>query len=221
MGEHRNILPQWAVATTDKVDLNLAIEALLADDVEVVEMGLDGKISIDVERQGRLLFPGSFNPLHQGHRDLAVVAAQQSGLPAVLELSVENVDKPRLAYCEILRRLTALRGLYPVLVTRAPTFVEKARLFNTPVFVIGADTASRLLKEQYYPDGVQGMAAAWCEKYRAGCHFLVAGRESEGRYFEMSDLAIPAAYIEMFEAIPEERFRQDISSSQIRARQIR
>jgi hypothetical protein len=213
-------LPKWAVSSAEKLPLETAVEALLTGEVGVVEMRLDGGITVDVECRGRLLFPGSFNPLHQGHKELAQVAGWQSGLKTTLELSIKNVDKPRLAYREILRRLSSLQGSYPVVLTRAPTFVEKARIFSAPVFVIGADTATRLLEDKYYPGGSIGMHDAWREKYRAGCRFLVAGRQCEGGFLQMEDLAIPDAYRGMFEAIPAARFRRDVSSSQIRAGQV-
>ena len=39
---------------------------------------------------------GAFNPLHSGHLWLVAIARKQTGLPALFELSIGNVDKPFL-----------------------------------------------------------------------------------------------------------------------------
>jgi len=41
-----------------------------------------------------VLFPGSFNPMHEGHVLLARVAEEQRQQPLAFEISVTNVDKP-------------------------------------------------------------------------------------------------------------------------------
>ncbi|HND56251.1 MAG TPA: hypothetical protein PLV92_27730, partial [Pirellulaceae bacterium] len=49
----------------------------------------------------RLVFPGAFNPLHDGHRHMAKWASDHLGQPVAFELSIENVDKPPLDFLEI------------------------------------------------------------------------------------------------------------------------
>ena len=56
---------------------------------------------------------------------MAEIAAARCGAPVTLELSIANVDKPTLDFLEIDDRLAGLSD-YPVLLTRAATFVEKA-----------------------------------------------------------------------------------------------
>jgi hypothetical protein len=48
---------------------------------------------------------------------------------------------------------------------------------------------------------------------------LVAGRLDDGRFVTLDDVDLPAGYRELFTEIPEERFRLDISSTDIRERQ--
>src|ERR1019366_10168978 len=53
-----------------------------------------------------VLLPGSFNPVHRAHWELARLAEQITGHPTAFEVSVVNVDKPILTSEEIRRRLT-------------------------------------------------------------------------------------------------------------------
>ena len=78
-----------------------------------------------------LLFPGSFNPPHNGHVEIATFSSRRLGTPTELELSARNVDKPPLDPLELLRRLNAIDKALPgvhVWVSNAPRFVEKAEL---------------------------------------------------------------------------------------------
>jgi hypothetical protein len=162
-----------------------------------------------------VILPGSFNPLHAAHLQLAEVAAKRLGHPAAFELSVANVDKPPLSREEIERRLRQFAGRAPVWLTRAPTFVEKARLFPGVVFVVGADTAARILSPRYYPDA--NLDAALGEMRGHGCRFLVAGRvDASRRFVSLDDLSPPPAHRDLFDAIAPDVFRMDVSSTELR-----
>ena len=164
-----------------------------------------------------VLFPGSFNPLHHGHTALAELAAERLGRPIAFELSVSNVDKPELALDEVARRLEQFRGLHTVYVSRAPTFREKAALFPGCVFVVGADTAARLVHPRFYGDDPVGVARALEEIRSHGCAFFVGGRvDSAARFVDLDGVAIPAGYRDMFRGLDEREFRMDISSSALR-----
>ena len=211
-------LPDYAKYSRHTLSLQDPLGLLVTGDIELVEFGLDGAWASAVERGSRLLIPGSFNPLHEGHERLAVAAGRLSGRRPSLELSVENVDKPTLRRVDIEGRLAAIRGRFSVIMTRAPTFLQKARLFSGCHFAIGYDTATRLLQGAYYEGGEQGMVAA-LEEFRAGEHcFWVAGRLQEGKYLALADIDVPAGFAALFAAIPEEDFRVDISSTNLRSR---
>jgi hypothetical protein len=167
------------------------------------------------------ILPGSFNPLHDGHRGLAAVAAEILGLKVAFELSVVNVDKPPLSPDEMSRRMAQFAGCGALWLTNAPRFMDKADAFPGAVFVVGADTAQRLVDPRYYGSDPKGVNAALAQVRRRGCRFLVACRvDGNGRCVELGDVLVPRTFTDLFTAIPAERFRFDVSSTAIRTEAV-
>jgi cytidylyltransferase-like protein len=203
---------ETAVATVDTVD------QLLAGALDRVTVQPDGQIMLSAPRP-LVLFPGSFNPVHEGHALLARVAEELTQQPVAFEISVTNVDKPPLSGETVRHRLAQFAWKSSVELTRAPTFVDKSRLFPGTAFVIGADTAERLVAPKYYGDDEGRMHVALEEIANAGGSFLVAVRiDAAGRVRALKDIPVPQRYADLFTEIPENRFRIDTSSSEIRAR---
>lgn len=195
-----------------------AIDRLLAGEVSRVTVQPDGQMPFSAPPPP-VLFPGSFNPLHEGHVMMAQVAEELLQQPVAFEISVTNVDKPPLAGETVRERLRQFAGKSPVELTRAPTFLEKSRLFPGATFVVGADTAERLFEAKYYDDDEARMHAAFDEIANSGARFLVAVRVGKaGRLTALSDIQVPQRYAALFTEIPERYFRHDTSSSEIRAR---
>jgi len=194
------------------------IDQLLAGELDRVTAQPDGQMMLSAP-QPFVLFPGSFNPMHEGHVLLARVAEELRQQPVAFEISVTNVDKPPLAGETVRRRLAQFAWKAPVELTRAPTFVEKSRLFPGTTFVVGADTAERLFGPKYYGNDEVRMHMALEEIANSGGSFLVAVRlDAAGRVRALNDLPVPRRYADLFTEIPEHRFRFDTSSSEIRAR---
>jgi nicotinamide mononucleotide (NMN) deamidase PncC len=200
------------IATEDHGDL---LDRLLAGAVRSVTFHADGRRAADESFTGGVL-PGSFDPLHRGHEELADAAAAMLEAGVVAELSAYNVDKPPLEREEVLRRVAGFTGKRAVIVTRTATFSEKARLFPGCTFVIGWDTAVRLLDPRYYERDRSQVINALTDIRRQGCRFLVAGRLGDAVFRTLSDVMIPAGFDDMFIPIPESAFRRDLSSTQLR-----
>ena len=197
-------------------DVGQACRRLLQSQKGFFSVTADGLLGQTTNGSG--ILSGAFNPLHQGHTALAQVATEELQKGVIFELTAVNADKPPLAEGQVLGRLLQFAGRYPVVVSAGPTFLAKARLFPGTTFVVGYDTAARILQPRYYGGRQDQMLAALAEIRERRCDFLVAGRSDEsGDFREASDLPIPISFKDLFRPLPGSRFRQDISSSAIRS----
>ncbi len=164
----------------------------------------------------RALFSGAFNPIHIGHEEMVQVASQILGTQVDHEISILNVDKPPLDYIEIGERIDQFQSDQSIWLSRAPTFLEKSRLFPGVTFVVGIDTLRRVAAPRYYRGSEAACAKAIEEIAGRGCRFLVFGRSVSGSFIRLSDLDLPTSLASICRDVPESQFRQDISSTEIR-----
>lgn len=187
----------------------------------------------DFELQG-LILPGSFNPLHKGHTELALAAQRfmkrTTGVESAVafEIAVANADKGTITSSTIKERLgqfadqSSPLGRWPVIVSNATLFTQKAQLFRGCTFIIGADTAVRIVDKKYYDMDEHRMILTLHEMSQRDCRFLVAGRFDDkvsNRYISAREVlatSIPAVLKHMFLVLDESEFRNDLSSTQIR-----
>jgi len=169
------------------------------------------------EAAARTVFPGAFNPLHAGHRHMAEIARKRLRLPVEFEISIQNVDKLPLDYLETARRLEQFGRDQVVWLTRAATFDEKSARFPGATFVVGSDTLRRIADPRYYGSDPAACRAALGRILARGSRFLVFGRQESGRFVGLADLDLPPELQAACEEVPADEFREDISSTELRA----
>jgi hypothetical protein len=196
-----------------------SIPATLADFFHtgggVVCLSAGGEFSADQPKPLALL-PGSFNPLHHGHRRLAEVAGRRLGCEVQYELSVTNVDKPELTMDVVAERVRQFVGAGSVWITRAAGVLKKSDLFPGAAFVLGFDTAVRLIDPKYY-GSEQGRDVALAKLLERGCRVVVGGRIDGAGEFRVWEDRLAGEFRDLFDVIPEGDFRVDVSSTQLRA----
>ncbi|KAG0619837.1 hypothetical protein M758_4G169600 [Ceratodon purpureus] len=189
-------------------------EQLLSGQICMIKFSGDSNSTSGGTR--RVILSGSFNPLHDGHIKLldAACRLREGGLPCY-EISAINADKPPLGLADIKARSKQFHSAgKPLVVTNQPYFYKKAELFPDSTFVVGVDTALRLVDPKYYGNSTDRMLEVMEGIKQLGCDFFVAGRTVGGTFQVLSDVQIPDKIQSMFQKIPE--FRVDLSSTQLR-----
>ena len=173
----------------------------------------------------KALLPGSFNPVHQGHTEMLEHGSMQLEHDVHFELSVENVDKPDLCLAECVARALPLCVQHDLVLSRAPTFLTKARLLGGVCFLVGVDTIGRIAEAKYY-SGKQSRDKALEELRELEVRFLVYGRtmddsfstssDSEVEFVELNSLSLPASLQLLCSGVNQTQFRRDVSSRDLR-----
>ena len=223
----------WTVDSASIQDLtadsascgSLGIADLLGGRIPWLAHPLDG-LSTRFPPTPTLILPGSFRPLHAGHIRMAELATELVGKPCSFELSLFHPEKPPLDYLSIADRVGRFHGVSGwILLTDAPTYRDKARLFPGATFVVGHDTAIRLLDPRWY-GGIAARDAMLDELEALGTRFLVFGRIDEsGRFRDLdADTFDNQRVIDFLDrttqVVAETEFRSDLSSTWLRDQSV-
>lgn len=129
-----------------------------------------------------VIYPGSWNPLHDGHKEIMSIASEITGEKVYPELSVNNADKGSLSWFEVQKRFAQTDD---ILVTHAPRFIDKVDFFAKEdrqlIFVCGADTWNRIWDTKYLVD-VDTLYQTFVDK---NVKFLVCGRDNLPIFYGM------------------------------------
>ena len=159
-----------------------------------------------------LILSGSFNPLHEGHIELLKASSKEFKKNPLFEISIKNVDKSEINFNDLMDRINQFKSLGKLVVTNSAKFEEKSKIFKESIFVIGYDTALRLVDSKYYSDDFR-KSLKIIEKNN--CSFLVSGRFINKKYKKPNNINFKG-YDYLFNILSEEKFRIDISSTQLR-----
>ncbi len=97
----------------------------------------------------RALYPGAFNPPHQGH--LAIAKASD----AIFWVEAAAPHKPELTLAELVQRAKLLHGQERFFTRGYPLYLDKSRAFPDRELVVGADSLLRMLDPKWGPDPLQ------------------------------------------------------------------
>ena len=159
-----------------------------------------------------IILSGSFNPLHEGHIELLKASSKEIKKNPLFEISIKNVDKSEINFNDLINRINQFKSLGKLVVTNSAKFEEKSNIFKKSIFVIGYDTALRLVDDKYYDDDFR-KSLKIIEKNN--CSFLVSGRFINKKYKKPNNINFEE-YDYLFNILSEEKFRIDISSTELR-----
>lgn len=149
------------------MDISHAYAKLLENPREVFVQTIEGDIitwkqwiPLGPSRYGTVyVYPGSFNPLHDGHRSIYDSLGNHIH-DTCYETSISRWQKPNVSLEELAKRLAQFVGYAPVIVTNVARMIEKIAVLPCMelAFYVGIDTLVRM-RDDYGSIGIGGLNA--------------------------------------------------------------
>lgn len=162
------------------------------------------------------ILSGSFDPVHDGHREMHRLGSHLLRMQVEFELPVVNADKPTIGAEQLVRRLAQFDDRAKIWLTRLPTFDLKSKVLSPAWFVVGVDTLIRIADVKYYGGSAACRDDVILNWKQQGVRFLVFGRTTEGAFRILRDLEVPENLMAICREVARSEFEMDISSSEIR-----
>ena len=129
---------------------------------------------------------------------------------------LQSIHETKIAIFRIIQKtIQQFSEDFQWVLTNAPTFEEKIKLFPKSTFVVGTDTLMRIFDEKYYKDSLSMNKAMECFNEN-DAKFIVFGREVDKTFRSLEDLVIPKSILHRFKGVSETDFRMDIRSRDIK-----
>lgn len=190
-------------------------------------LNVDDALFIDIDGTAKLLekdsispekhviYPGSFRRFHFGHDCAASAAQLQTDKQVVFEITSNNADpsKPHVSLQDLVQRSLQFRGRWPVILRfGCGKFVEKAKAYGGVDFVVGFDTAIRMVDKAFYNDSWQEASDSLDFLMRTGCRFHVLGRKTDHGFETADDISCKRKHHGLFHHLAGQA---DISATQL------
>lgn len=181
----------------------------------------NGKVTLNTELHGFVVVSGSFDPLHQGHLDLANLSADMhkiSDHKVIFEIALNNADKGAIDKQKVLKRMEQfkLRNLN-VMVSNHMLFTQKNEYLHNGVFALGFDTYKRLFDVRYYDNSMEVLILKMGEFLRKNNRFVVFKRRNPLTHLVEDITSVPVPSIVKPLIFENKDYLNDISSTMLRA----
>jgi nicotinamide mononucleotide (NMN) deamidase PncC len=123
------------------------------------------------------LYPGAYNPPHEGHFGVAKAAMDDYSYRTVFEVTSDPPHKDTLTVQQLLQRAKLLGGYDRLFTAKLPFYLDKARLYKRKPLILGADAMVRMLDPKWGLDAGDMFNAF----YDFGTKLFVAAREVDGQ----------------------------------------
>ncbi len=131
-----------------------------------------------VPPDGRSMFPGAFNPPHEGHFGMAAKER------AVFWVEAQAPNKPPLTLAEMVKRAKMLKGHDRFFTSGYPLYTDKSTFLPGRRMVVGADAALRMFDPAWGPPPEEVAFTL----NRNGTTLVLAARKVGERMVDVSDV---------------------------------